>query len=253
METNFRKFELPVAYIGDILVSKKWCDAFAKGCGGQVSAKKEYLGGDIALFGCPNLTNLLLTAQKTHQNWFYGDKAYFGRGKYYRVTKNAYMHDTQGEATSKRFDKLGVELKDWQNGDKILICPQSDGFYQRLGTTQANWVENVKSTLLKYTDREIIVKTKHTSHTELMFKMNLRNIWATVVHSSIAGVQSVLYGVPCFATDASSTAAHFGCTDLSKIETPIKPDDRDRMAFVLADNQFTLEELASGIAWEKVK
>jgi hypothetical protein len=25
------------------------------------------------------------------------------------------------------------------------------------------------------------------------------------------------------------------------------------MAWVLADNQFTLEELASGMAWEKVK
>jgi hypothetical protein len=41
--------------------------------------------------------------------------------------------------------------------------------------------------------------------------------------------------------------------DLSSIERPRKPDNREQMAWVLADNQWTLEEIRRGIAWQKLK
>jgi hypothetical protein len=92
-----------------------------------------------------------------------------------------------------------------------------------------------------------------TGETERVFRRQLVNAWAVVVYSSMAGVQAVMQGVPCFATDPSSTSALFGTTDLSKIETPIKPDNREYMAAILANSQWTLLEIASGLAWEQVR
>jgi len=253
METSVVECEIPISYVGKTLVSHNWAKAFAKGCKGSIHFNKQYQGGSIAMFGDETLLKIKNQAIEASQNWFYGDKAYFGRGKYYRVTKNAYMHDAQGVATSARFDKLNIQVQNWKVGDRILICPQSNDFHVRHGLTQSQWVAQVKKTLSNYTDRDIIIHTKTSGDAEMMFRMRLKNVWATIVYSSMAGVQSVMHGVPCFATDCTSTAAQFGSTDLSLIETPIKPDNREMMAWVLADNQFTLEELASGMAWEKVK
>lgn len=253
METGVGEHEVPISYIGDTLVSQNWCKYFAKGCNGKINTNKQYQGGSIAMFGDETLMHIKDKAIEACQDWFYGDKAYFGRGKYYRVTKNAYMHDAQGEATSARFKRLSIKVQKWQTGSRILICPQSNDFHLRQGITQEQWVEQVKKTLLMYTDRSIIIHTKSFGDAETMFKMRLKNVWATIVHSSMAGVQSVMHGVPCFATDKASTASSFGSTDLSMIETPIKPDNREMMAWVLADNQFTLEELSSGMAWEKLQ
>lgn len=228
--------------------------AFAKGCGGRVSDDPNLLfDGDIAMFGDPKLMKLLKEAQNQGRNWFYGDKAYFGRGTYYRITKNAYMHDCSGEALPHRWNSLGIRLQPWQNGSNILLCPQSDAFFRLHGTTQDEWVKSVKKKLSFYTDRKIKIHYKNPSQTEKMFKHNLRDIWAVVVHSSMAGAQAVINGIPCFATDPKSVSAKFGTTDLSLIETPVKPSNRDHLAWILADNQWTLSEIQSGMAWERVK
>ncbi len=69
----------------------------------------------------------------------------------------------------------------------------------------------------------------------------------------MAGVQAVLEGVPCFALNTESSAVNFGINDLSLIENPVKPDNREQLAWALADNQWTLDEIRSGITWEVVK
>jgi hypothetical protein len=236
------------------LTAEKFSKAFAKGCNGSISINSRTLTrGSVAMFGHPDLMPLLRQAQLEGRTWYYGDKAYFGRDKYFRITKNAYMSNAQGKGCLNRWESLGIKIKDWRNGSEILLCPQSDTFFKLHGTTQADWINATSKELKKYTDRTIRVHYKMTGETERIFRRQLVNAWAVIVHSSMAGVQAAINGVPCFATDPNSTSARFGTTDLSKIETPIRPDNREQMAAVLANSQWTIPEINSGLAWEMVK
>jgi hypothetical protein len=239
-------------YVGG--TSLLFARAFAAGCGGRVCDNPNMLAsGSVAMFGHPDLFRLLRQAQTEGRTWYYADKAYFKRGEYYRITRNDYMHDALGTAKPDRFLQLGVNAAQWKNGSDILLCPQSNEFFKLHGLTQSSWVENTTKQIRKYTDRKIRVHYKDTgAKAEKIFKGQLNDVWAVVVYTSMAGVQAVMHGVPCFAT-AKCTSSSFGLMDLSKIETPHKPDNREQMAWVLADNQWTLEEIRKGAAWEKVR
>jgi hypothetical protein len=246
----------PVTYsIASALTSPIFGKAFANGCGGELSSDpRMLLDGDVAMFGHPDLIGLLKQAQAEGRTWYYGDKAYFGREVYYRITKNAYMHNTEGEPDFDRFKKLNLTVQQWKDGNDILICPQSDVFFRLQGKTQNEWIEQTIKQIRKHSDRKIRYQYKSSvKGAELAFKRSLRGAWAVVVHSSMAGVQAAIHGVPCFATDPKSTSAKFGTTDLSLIESPVRPDNREHMAAVLAANQWTISEINSGLAWECIK
>jgi hypothetical protein len=246
---------LPVAYafLGNNK-SMDFCRAFAKGCGGSVCTTMGMLApGPVAGFWLPEIQPILKAAQEQGREWYYGDKAYFNRGHYWRITKNARMHNALGEAKPDRFRQLNLKVKPWRNGSEILICPQSDTFFKLNGTTQAEWLKKITAKIKIYSDRPIRIHHKRAgSDAEDYFRRQLVNAWAVVVHSSIAGVQAVLEGVPCFVDDPSSTPASFGSTDLSLIESPLKPKNREQMAWVLADNQWTIDEIRDGAAWRKL-
>ena len=228
--------------------------AFAEGCGGIVATNTELLDGSVAMFGHPNLMPLLSQARSERRDWYYGDKAYFGRTTHYRITKNAFMHDGNGEPSEYRWRRLGISVQSWHEGADILLCPQSESFFTSQGKSAYEWIRQTSELISEHTDRKIRIHYKNGGNrAEIMFKQHLKNVWAVVVHSSMAGVQAVIHGVPCFATDPESTAARFGSTDLSLIESPVKPDNREHMAMVLANNQFTISEINSGYAWEQVK
>jgi len=231
-----------------------FCRAFSKGCGGKMTTHTNMLlPGSVAGFWLPELNSLLKSAQENGRDWYYGDKAYFDRNKYWRITKNAYMHPLHGTATPHRFEKLGIKIKGWEHHGSILLCPQSDTFFKMRGSSQSEWIGQTTQILRQYTDRKIDIHFKQAGNqTESTFKNRLKGIWAVVVHSSMAGAQAAIHGVPCFATDETSVSAKFGTTDLSKIEDPIKPDNREELAWILADNQWTLDEIRSGMAWHHI-
>lgn len=238
------------------LTSPKFGRAFAKGCGGRLSADPHHLlDGDVALFGHPQLFGLLDQAKQQNRNWYYGDKAYFGRDVYYRITKNGYMQNgLTGDDNPSRWHKLRLPIQNWRNGSDIVICPQSDVFFKLQGKTQAEWIKTTTDEIKKHTDRRIRIHHKNAANNpEMAFKRQLVNTWAVVVHSSMAGVQATVHGVPCFATDPNSTSASFGTTDLTAIEQPVKPDNRLQMVSILANNQWTISEINSGLAWECIK
>ena len=256
MANRMCKSNLPITYtVNSALTSPVFSQAFAKGCGGELSSDPLMLmDGDVAMFGHPELMPLLSEAQRQGRNWYYGDKAYFGRETYYRITKNAYMHNAHGEPDFNRWKSLKLSIQNWKNGSDILICPQSNMFFQIKGTSQKQWIDETVQKIRQFSDRKIRFQYKSSNiSAEKAFRHSLSNVWAVVVHSSMAGVQAVVQGVPCFATNVESTAARFGSTDLSLIENPVKPDNRENMAAVLAANQWTLPEIRSGLAWERLQ
>jgi hypothetical protein len=248
--------DIPVSYgVNGGLTSQTFTQAFARGCGGAVSYNPAMLmPGPVAMFGDPSLYALLAQARLEGRVWYYGDHAYFRRRVYFRITKNQWQHDMQGKAHPARWERLGVRIQPWRKtGYKILLCPQSPRFFELHGMSHLQWVQDTTRTLQRYTDRPIEIRYKPGgSQTEEQFRRSLHEVHAVVVYTSVAGAQAAIHGVPCFATH-ECVSKHFGTDDLKRIENPVRPDDRERMAWLLADNQWTMEEIKSGLAWEHLR
>jgi hypothetical protein len=231
------------------MTSPLWARAFAKGCGAVVSKGEELLPGNVALFGSPARWDLLTQARSEGRDWYYGDHAYFGRHQYFRITRNAWQHDAGGVGDAARFDELGLRVRNWKTGGRyVLLCPQSPKFFRLHGLDCETWIDETQQRLRQHTDREVRVRFKTSRRT---FEQELKNAWAVVVYTSVCGVHAALEGVACFAT-APCASLSFGSGDLSRIENPVRPDNRHEMACVLAANQWTLHEMASGKAWSKL-
>lgn len=242
----------PVTYFAaDEFTSPKLAYAFAKGCGGTITDDLEYLHpGPVAMFGSPPVWPLLRRAQAEGRDFYFADHAYFGRGWFYRITRNAYQHDGLGKSsTPERFERAtrGATIAPWRKtGSHVLVCPQSDIYFGLHGIDAAEWLETVTATLKQHTDREIRVRWKR-SRTPI--KPDLEDAWAVVVFSSAAALDALIHGIPIFTMAPFAASVRMGLTDLSQIESPIRPDGRRDFLQVLADNQWTLPEIMRGTAW----
>lgn len=225
--------------------SPLWVEAFAAGAGCRKQVGGPLAPGDVALFGHPALEPMLKEAQEQGRNWYYGDHGYFGRGHFYRCTKNAYQFDgLSGDDRTWRFCRMGMPVKDWRkNGDYILLCPNSQSFLERFGAP--NWVDDTIISLRRHTDRPIKIRWKDDRRP---IKRDFKDCWAVVVFTSNAAVEAALFGIPVFAT-RSCAALSMGSSDLSLIERPLMPDGRKQWASRLANNQWTLSEMARGDLW----
>ena len=112
-----------------------------------------------------------------------------------------------------------------------------------LGIDAKQWTAAVVAEVSRHTDRPVIVK--HKDGKPLVFD----DAWCMVTHSSNAAVDAVVAGVPVV------TLGNSACGPVSwtwaDIENPFWPD-REPWAWNLADNQFTIEEMKSGEAWNAV-
>lgn len=197
---------------------------------------------------------LIRQCQRECRDWYYADNAYyFGRGDYFRVTRNALMHDGSGQAGPDRFNAFGLTVKPWRrDGAHVVITTQSEAYFQmRLGLSRDDWVAKITEELKRVTDRKIVVCHKPAppwkDWLHQNFEDKLPGAWAVVSHSSSTMVKAVLDGIPVFSV-GQSMASRIGLKDLSLIEQPIYPE-RDQWLWNLAANQWTYEEMFKGRCW----
>lgn len=238
---------IPSVYVVDgQLTSPKFADAFARGCGGTIV--RDYVPGAWAGFGSPYNWDLLMQAIKNGDDFYYGDHAYFGRGKYYKVTKNRFQHDGTGDYDFKRLRRFHEKAKEWKKGGtNIIVCPQSDDHHKRFGETF--WTDRVIKTLNKNTDRRIIIRTKKTRRPLMQ---DLQDAHCVITHTSNAAVEAIMNGIPAIVT-GDSAASRMALSDPANVERPYYPDGRMEWAAALAHNQWTLDEIAQGKCWEAIK
>lgn len=238
------------------------CEAFAAGCGAPIVSPYPLLDGDVFMFGC--LRGLLPTlrwAQTEGRTWYYADNGYFlpgkrkpERGGYIRVTRNAMQHDGTGKFAADRWARLNLDIKPWRkSGSHIIVCPLARLLAVILGVDADRWLKETLATLKLHTNRPIRVRKK-MSYREAVaiggvpLSEDLKGAWALVTHSSNAAVEALLAGVPVFCTDPCG-AYRMGLPDLSRIEAPIMPDDREQWAWNLAAAQWSLDEMRDGTCW----
>lgn len=246
----------PVSYFtpGEV-TSPRFAFVFAQGCQGAITEENELFDGPAALFGSPSKWPVLRQAQAAGRDWYYGDHGYFRRGEYFRVTRNAYQHDGVGAYAPDRFALMNRPVLPWKRGrnarSKVLVCPNSDVYMGLHGMDGPDWLRGVLATLRQHTDRPIQVRWKKTAGTHIQGA--LEDAWAVVVFSSAAALDALIHGVPVFVLAPFAAGARMGLSDLSQIEAPFYPDDREPFLWALAYQQWTFAEIMKGEAWRALQ
>lgn len=228
------------------LTSPKFCEAFAQGCGGEVS--DTYQGGDWSGFASPDNWDDVQRAKQDGFDFYYGDHGYFGRRQFYRITKNDYQHDGNGHSDCSRLSYFGIDIKPWHQGDYVIICPQSEEFMRLHGINRSDWIDDCINEIRKHTDRKIFIRNKRDLKP---LQRVLDRAYCIVTYSSNIAVDAILSGVPAICL-GKCAASKMSVDSISKINDLYRPENRLEWAGVLADNQWTLPEIRNGDAWRKL-
>lgn len=232
------------------------CLAFARGSGGQIAGM---LREGAAFFYGVDHSNVE-TWRRVHElgrEFYYCDNAYFdsARQKFFRITRNALQHSGHGRSDGARLRKLQIGIKPWRAaGTHVLVCPQSAHFMRTVIGFDGDWPELTLASLAKITDRPIRIRAWSADKRGLStsIEQDLHGAHALVTWSSAAAVTAILAGVPAIVLGQSAAAPMAG-TSLEQLERPPMPDGREEWAAVLADNQWTLDEMRAGRAWRALQ
>jgi hypothetical protein len=184
----------------------------------------------------PAVAHLWRQAQREGRDWYYADNSYFDvvRERQFRITKNAIQHTGLGESDGKRFRALGITVKPMRSGGEyVLLCTQSAEFMATVAG-DPGWTDRLSANL-RQTYGEVRVRSKATKRPLLE---DLKHAGLLVTWSSAAAVTALLEGVRVLC--APQCCATYGA-------------DREMWASVLADNQWDLSEIASGICWKMLQ
>jgi len=178
----------------------------------------------------------------TGSPYWYGDNAFFDatRQRQFRFAKNRLQIDAAQQTDGKRFAALGLEVKPMRrDGHHWVVCEQSPFFVEHVAPGAKRWLEDTV-TALRATERPVVVRAWDRDKTAQMASLpsDLTDAWGLVTHSSAAAVTALLEGVGVVVSPNSACSSIW------------LPDGRENLFGVLADNQWTIEELATGKAWQ---
>lgn len=231
------------------------CAAFAEGCGGVIDHGTKLRDGPAFFWGVDDSNLRLWIRARLRGDYYYGDNSYFddARGEYFRVTYNRLQHTGGGRSTGERFSRLGVSITmNRVDGEHVVVCPQSVPFMRDVVGFDGDWLQQTIEQLTDLTDRSIVVRPWNRDKAKASRTLweDLDGAHALVTWSSAAAVRAALGAIPTICSgDCAATTV--GGSDIAYIERPMLAAYGDRMnwAGILADNQWTLEEMRSGECW----
>jgi hypothetical protein len=221
------------------------CDHLAKFKGKHIPDQRaEFKGDPVVVWGQLRGAKELLAKSK---NFYRMDHAYVGRLQYYRITKGDFQPSKIVERPSDRWDRLkkeyDLEMKPWKKSEGYILValsePATYSFFDETG-----WPERVEAELKKHTDRPIRLRKRRDDRP---LSDDIRKAKCLVTFASNSVGEALLEGVPVF-TLGPSIARPMGLNDLSKIEAPFYPENREEFFRHMSYCQFTNAEFASGFA-----
>jgi hypothetical protein len=245
-------------------------DAFCAGAGGRVAEAipPQLHDGAAAFYGITEATrHLWEQARAEGRDWVYLDNAYFDGCRqpplingYFRATFNRLQHPGTGVSDGQRLAQLikaGLvqEPRPWRfTGAHIVVAPQSAQFMKTVAGYAGNWVEDIHKAIRAVTTRQITCRPWTADKVEQyrQLKLDLRQARAVVTYSSGCAVTAILEGVPAFVMGQDAISRPVAFTDLRYIEKGPPPQAqclRRPWMEVVADNQWTLDEMRSGLCW----
>lgn len=240
----------PVAYQTGHGNSNTVCSWINRGFGYPIKHVSEYDDGtDAVMYGI--LRGCFEVMEKTREigrNYVNIDHGYFtdrGNNPYYRMTRNArsYEYDLFN-VPDDRFKKLNITLRDYKSkGHYIVILPPSEYWGNYYGVNPDAWSLDVVKTLHKYTDMYCKIKKKDEA---IPLSEWLKDAALLVHYSSMGGLEALIAGVPVI-TLGPSFLSKYTTNNLENFNNIIYTD-REKLFNNLAYNQFTPQELSSGVA-----
>lgn len=160
-----------------------------------------------------------------------------------------------------RWSALNVTIHPWRTtGEHIVLCGQVPWDASVQHVDHVRWCKQTARRLRRLTRRSIVfrphpmardaVKIGHRVaqlSTADTLQEEMRSAWAVVTFNSNAGVEATLAGVPAFVADRGAMGYSILNKNLDDIEYPYMPD-REQWSYNLAYAQWTLPEIAEGLA-----
>ena len=239
-------------YASNHINSQTVCKAFAQGADAPIVPSAPLLPGSIAMYGClRGLEPTLRQAQMEKRDWYYIDNGYIKPGHYdgyYRITRNAYQIDGAGKSYGWRYARLGINANPWRiDGRHIVFCPPSEVWCGIIGINREAFIADTLYKIKVKTKRKVVTRAKASGRS---LELDLQDAWCLVTYSSNAAVEAAIAGIPVICLGRCAASAISGT--INDIETPPTPD-RANWLGVLADNQFTLEEMRNGTCWRQIR
>lgn len=223
-------------------------------------------------YGLSNGLDSVMEAYKREATAVYIDLGYWRRrirdrfDGYHKISVNS-RHPTayfqQRKHDKKRFLDLGLTLEPWRTGGRdILVAGMSHKAAIAEGLAPLDWERVVVSTLqtttkriLRFRPKPNCCRTRPIAGTVWYKRQDqeaaLNDVFAVVARHSNMCVDALVSGIPVFCEDG--VASVMGLSDLSCIETPIYPDNREQWAADVAWTQFTPTEMATPLPWLHLK
>jgi hypothetical protein len=217
-------------------------------------ADPAYQGGDSIIWGLIRGAPRLMQQTRVAGCDFYQiDNAYFGRDRYFRVTKNSLQLSGIADRSPLRFKAmfgdLGLSIERWKkrrNGP-IVICLSSPFLFGFYGLDIRQWTDLVVRQIRQISGRPILLRGKQAAQP---IDQAIADAWCVVTHVSAAALDALRLGIPVVTT--GECAATPLATPMSEIEDPRMLDGRERLFATLAYGQFTPQEMHAGLAWKLV-
>lgn len=222
-----------------------FCEGFAKGNNGRHVSKPfaSYEGDPIAVWGQLRGAKELL---KQSREFYRIDHAYVGRKEYYRLTKNDFQPSQIVERPADRWERLkrqfSLKVGEWRKGKNVVVALSRPDTYRFFGLD--DWPGFVERAIKKYTDRPVVMRDREAPGT---IGAELGKAHCVVTWASNSVIDALLAGVPVF-TLGPSIARPMGYSDLSKLEDPLYPENREEFFRHMAYCQFTPAEFQNGTA-----
>ena len=205
--------------------------------------------------------------------YYFCDHAYFKAGhdnrpNWYRITKNAHVNSEITQQKPNRYEQyFKQDIAPWKTtGTQIVVCPPTGAIEWFFDAQQ--WLNGVIDTLKQQTTREIVVRDKPMNpqvktvdgFTQLVgfdknkdqrsLEEDLQNAWCVVTFNSMVAVKAICMGIPVIC--GPECVAYPVANKIEDIENLQHPD-REPWLWHLAHQQFTLEEMASGYAYNCIR
>jgi hypothetical protein len=168
--------------------------------------------------------------------------------KYYAVALGG--HNGAGRWFCGDGPRFQISDQPWRtSGSKVLILPQR-GIGQRDIAMPTNWPATTLKRLRQITDRELVLRP-HPGHVRNSPPLDFTDIWCAVTWGSGAAIKALQAGIPVFYDFPrwiGGLAAARLVRDLESCQTP----DRERLWERISWAQWTLEEIASGEALDRL-
>ncbi len=211
----------------------------------------KWRGGPAVFYGVQKeLLPVWRACLAENAEYYWIDNGYIGSkwsgGTYYRITLNALQHYGAGQTDGKRIRELGVQLAPWRvphHEARPLVALQSRWWYEFYGTTLDDWLTDTLSKMERSGWPEPVIRSKD----DYAAPIDWGKVSAVVTHSSNVAVDAIMQGVPAVTTQFC--AGGYADAKFSDWPNLPRPTDRYRWAGVLADNQWSLREIESGLAW----